>query len=186
MLPAAAQLYLTCVAGLSIKMDGSRVVLSSTRGGFRGFYLKSSQDLEWTDPPPGVFHHASYLLYLKLKTCAGASGSNVCGGAKRTVLHHSNSNSKAAIAANIACTPGQPLSIAAYVVFSYSSAYVSFTSQVPSSSEPGVLQHATACAFYIAHALSQVVCGNGTGSAPAAVLSDALPVIPAYLSHGIM
>jgi hypothetical protein len=123
-------------------MDGSRVVLSSTRGGFRGFYLKSSQDLEWTDTPPGVFLRASFSFHIKVKTCAGASGSNVCGGAKRTVLHHTNSNSKAAVAANIACTPGQPLSIAAYVVFSYSSAYVSFTSQVHPPSEPGILQRA--------------------------------------------
>ena len=42
------------ITGLTIKMDGSKVVLSSTRGSFKGFYVKSDQNLAWTDTPSGV------------------------------------------------------------------------------------------------------------------------------------
>jgi hypothetical protein len=40
--------------GLTIKMDGSKAVLSSTRGAFKGFYMKSDQNLRWTDTPAGA------------------------------------------------------------------------------------------------------------------------------------
>ncbi len=41
--------------GLSIVVEGSKVILSSSRGAFRGFYMQSDQSLAWTDPPAG--HH---------------------------------------------------------------------------------------------------------------------------------
>lgn len=39
--------------GLSIVMDGSKVILSSSRGAFKGFYMQSDQNLVWVDPPAG-------------------------------------------------------------------------------------------------------------------------------------
>jgi hypothetical protein len=123
-------------AGLTIKMDGSKVILSSTRGSFKGFYMKSDQNLGWTDTPAGVPARHSVFRCRKSEPNAGTTGSSICGGATNSVLFHTNSNAKSIIAANIACTPGQSFSIAAFVVFSYASPYVSLTSQVPAAPPP--------------------------------------------------
>ena len=44
----------TDASGLTIQMDGSKVVLASTRGSFRGVYMKSLQDLAWSNTPAGA------------------------------------------------------------------------------------------------------------------------------------
>lgn len=65
---------------------------------------------------------------------SGTTGSSICNGSANTVLFHSNSNAKSLVSSNIACSPGQAFSISAYVVFSVSAPYISFTSQVKTAS----------------------------------------------------
>jgi hypothetical protein len=44
----------TDTTGLTIKMDGSKVVLASTRGSFKGFYMQATQNLAWSNTPAGA------------------------------------------------------------------------------------------------------------------------------------
>ena len=74
--------------------------------------------------------HTLFLQLSRFKASAGTTGSNVCGGTANTAFFHTNANAKTVVAANIACSPGQSFSVTAYVVFAYSSAYVSMSSQV--------------------------------------------------------
>ena len=169
--------------GLSVAMDGSKVILSSSRGAFRGFYMRSDQNLVWVDPPAGSL--LAHLAPQRRRTVAashtrsGTTASSVCSGSANTVLFHSNSNAKSLVSSNIACSPGQAFSVSAYVVFSFSAPYISFTSQVKTASKDILvdLPHLNIC-FNVCVTLNrQVVCGNGTGSgSPPALLVNRLPV----------
>jgi len=120
----------TDTTGLTIKMDGSKVVLASTRGSFKGFYMQATQNLAWSNTPAGARLSRTHLLPQKSHAYEGTTGSNVCGGTANTVFFQTAATAKSSVSANIACTVGQSFSITAYVVFSKSSAYVSMTSQV--------------------------------------------------------
>jgi hypothetical protein len=155
--------------------------------------MRSDQNLVWVDPPAGSllahFGPQRCRMVAASHTRSGTTASSVCSGSANTVLFHSNSNAKSLVSSNIACSPGQAFSVSAYVVFSYSAPYISFTSQVKTASKeilvdlppPNIcfnvcvtLNHCFNVCVTLNH---QVVCGNGTGSgSPPALLVNRLPV----------
>ncbi len=102
--------------------------------------MQSDQNLVWVDPPAGsLLAHLGLALQRRRMVAAshsrsGTTGSSICSGSANTVLFHSDSNAKSLVSSNIACSPGQAFTISAYVVFSFSAPYISFTSQVKTAS----------------------------------------------------
>ena len=96
--------------GFSVTLDSHNTILLSSTNSFRGFFMKTDAGLIWSNPS------------------AGTQVSSLCGGGN-TAWFHSSGNGKSLVTATLSCanSPGTSFTVTVYVVFSYGSAYRSFT-----------------------------------------------------------
>ena len=181
----------TDASGLTIKMDGSKVVLASTRGSFRGFYMKSAQDLAWSNTPAGASR--------KHMCCRNSLPATIVSRVRRyhrqqsLRWHHRHSPPPHRRHRPILCCRQHRLHRWS-VLFHHCLRGVLQVRCLHLSHVTGARRRnfpISSCSLHAPNCLGsppivQLTCGNGTGSPSSIAVAAALPVEPFYMAHGAM